>query len=658
MWRQVLPHAGSLYVGTAVVSGMLVLAASVRAMIAAPPDLRWVALAVLTVISGQLMLRMPAIPVSFSISDVFTFTAALMFGPAAGAVVVAIDAAVVSMRLVRSTRTATRYLFNVSAGALAMSLAARAFFALSPVGPLAADGSAIIQCVGPLAVFAGVYFALNTGLVALAVSLERHQPPWRVWREHFLSLWPGYFGGASAAGLALFLVSARSGDIRVLAFVLPIPFILYVTFRTAVARMQDHVGHLTRVNSMYLATIETLAQAVDARDQVTHDHIRRVQKNAMRLAAELGVDDELQLRALEAAALLHDTGKLAIPEHILNKPDKLTPTEFETMKLHATIGADILSPIGFPFPVVPIVRHHHENWDGTGYPDGLRGEQIPIGARIISVVDCFDALTSDRPYRRALAPERALDVIVERSGVMYDPAVVAALVRIKDALAEPSMPSVGQRLVETIVQASQAIKDDSRPADPAITAMTVNLAGRLGQAVGRHQDLQPLCDDICEELSLVTPGLTIVVYEYDAELDALYGRAASGAHRDAVVGLTIGVGLRLTGWVAAHRKTIVNSEAALDLGNVAATLRPAPQLCLSTPIAAGRQLLGVLTVYSTGARPFAAKDVALLEMLAGLLAPVVSADASNQASASSVTHPRLALETRRMYLASVPRSAL
>jgi putative nucleotidyltransferase with HDIG domain len=220
--------------------------------------------------------------------------------------------------------------------------------------------------------------------------------------------------------------------------VLPIPFILYITFRTAVARMQDDVAHLTRINSIYLSTIETLAQAVDARDQVTHDHIRRVQKNAMRLAREVGLNEDQQLRALEAAALLHDTGKLAIPEHILNKPDVLTPAEFEVMKRHAVIGADILSSIDFPFPVVPIVRHHHENWDGSGYPDGLRGNEIPMAARILSVVDCFDALTSDRPYRGALTPEKALAVILERSGVMYDPVVVDALLRIKDEISAES----------------------------------------------------------------------------------------------------------------------------------------------------------------------------------------------------------------------------
>jgi putative nucleotidyltransferase with HDIG domain len=624
-WKQRLPNAGSIYLWSVIAVGMLVLTASVWQIITDPPDLRWVALAILTVLGGHLMLRMPAAPISFSISDVFTFTTTLLFGPAAGAVVVAFDSAVISMRLVPSARTASRYLFNISSGALAMSISGRAYFALRDTPWLAINTAGVIRYIVALSVFAGLHFLLNTGLVAIAIGFNGRDNAWAVWRGHFRSLWPGYFGGAWAAGLTLFLVSMQQGDFRVIALVLPIPFILYLTFRTAVARMHDQVGHLTRINSMYLSTIESLAQAVDARDQVTHDHIRRVQKNAMLLARELGIVDEELLRALEAAALLHDTGKLAIPEHILNKPDKLTPAEFEMMKLHTTIGADILAPIDFPYPVVPIVRHHHENWDGTGYPDGLRGDQIPIGARIISVVDCFDALTSDRPYRRAMSTERALRIIVDASGVMYDPTVVAALMRIKDLLHEPSASPMPQPLVESMAQATQAIKQTSRTEAP-ITASTVNLAGRLGQAIGRHDDLGAVCDEIYQHLSLGTTGMTLVIYEYDAHLDSLFGRAAAGIHRDATVGLTIGLGLRLTGWVAAHRTTIVNSEAALDLGNVAAKLTPAPQLCLSTPILADSKLVGVLTAYSTN-EPFAAKDVAVLEMLAGLLAPVVAGDA-------------------------------
>ena len=184
------------------------------------------------------------------------------------------------------------------------------------------------------------------------------------------------------------------------------------------------------MDRLYLSTVETLAMAIDAKDDVTHSHVRRVQAYAIGLARALGITDELELKAIEAAALLHDTGKLAVPEHILNKPGKLTEAEFEKMKRHVDVGADILSLVQFPYPVVPIVHCHHENWDGTGYPRGIGGEDIPIGARILSVVDCFDALTSDRPYRGRMTEAAALQILRERSGCMYDPRVVATFIEI------------------------------------------------------------------------------------------------------------------------------------------------------------------------------------------------------------------------------------
>src|SRR5258705_9328269 len=169
--------------------------------------------------------------------------------------------------------------------------------------------------------------------------------------------------------------------------------------------------------------------------------MRRVQAYEVGLAKHVGVGDERLIKAIEAAALLHDMGKLAVPEYILNKPGKLTAAEFEKMKLHSAVGADILSAIDFPYPVVPIVRHHHENWDGTGYPDKVRGTEIPIGARILSVVDCFDALTSDRPYRPKLTDDEALAILRERRGSMYDPLVVDAFVRVHKEIARQKQPS-------------------------------------------------------------------------------------------------------------------------------------------------------------------------------------------------------------------------
>jgi putative nucleotidyltransferase with HDIG domain len=619
----------STYIRAVLCVGGTVLAVSVGSMIASPPDVRWVGLAVLTVIGAQLMLRMPSMPISFSVSDIFTFTAALMFGPAAGAVVAGIDAAVMSSRLTQTTRLAQRIVFNVTAAGLAMAISSKIFFVVARTAPFSGDPSAVLNHPLALAAFAFVYFVLNTALVAMAIAFGTNRGAWVVWRDHFMGLWPGYAGGASAAGLGLFLFSARSGDMRVLSFVMPIPFILYVTFRTAVAKMNGDVEHLTRINAMYLTTIETLAQAVDARDEITHDHLRRVQRNTMRLARHLQVTDELQLRAIEAAALLHDIGKLAIPEHILNKPDKLTPTEYEAMKLHAKIGADILAPVGFPFPVVPIVRHHHENWDGSGYPDGLKGEAIPIGARILSVADCFDALTSNRPYRRAFSQDKALTIIQEHTGVMYDPRVVDALFAIRgEIVAGSDTPEPAAAVAESIAQARQAAKSDVP--DVPITVTTVHAAGRIGAIVGEHADLRALSQALADELSLRLPGLTLVLYRYDQQLDALYARAAGGIHAIAVEGLTIGLGLRLTGWVGAHRATIANSEAALDLGNIASQLRPIPQLCLSTPIIAQGRLAGVLTVYSSADRAFTPADVAVFEMLAGLLAPKLTRELLGQ----------------------------
>ncbi len=232
----------------------------------------------------------------------------------------------------------------------------------------------------------------------------------------------------------------RTINLGYVGAIVPLLLVLYFTFKTAMGRVEDADRHVEQLNRLYLSTIETLAMAIDAKDQVTHGHIRRVQSHATSLAREVGVNDEKLLKAIEAAALLHDMGKLAVPEYILNKPGKLSEAEFEKMKLHAAVGADILSAIDFPYPVVPIVRHHHENWDGTGYPTGIKGTDIPIGARILSVVDCFDALTSDRPYRARLSDDQAIDILLQRRGTMYDPLVVDTFLRVQSKVPTAHAP--------------------------------------------------------------------------------------------------------------------------------------------------------------------------------------------------------------------------
>jgi putative nucleotidyltransferase with HDIG domain len=207
--------------------------------------------------------------------------------------------------------------------------------------------------------------------------------------------------------------------------VLPIMYWIYRSYRLYLGRLADEKRHVEEMAGLHLRTIEALALAIEAKDHNTHDHLRRVRVYALEIAKELELN-AAEIEALRAAALLHDIGKLAVPEHIINKPGRLTPEEFEKMKIHPVVGAEILKHVNFPYPVVPIVRSHHEKWDGSGYPDGLKGSAIPLAARIVALADFYDALTSRRCYRPAFNHEDTCRMIREGSGTHFDPDVAAA----------------------------------------------------------------------------------------------------------------------------------------------------------------------------------------------------------------------------------------
>src|SRR5277367_2544516 len=268
------------------------------------------------------------------------------------------------------------------------------------------------------------YFAINTMSVSGIIALTQKRNPILVWKECYLWSFPYYLLGAMIAGGISLINRAFGWQFAIL--VLPLVYWMYRSYSIYLDRLEAEQKHTEEIADLHLRTIEALSLAIEAKDHSTHDHLRRVQTYAVQLGKDLGLTDA-ELNALRAASMLHDIGKLAVPEQILSKPGRLTPEEFDRMKIHPIVGAEILDRVQFPYPVVPIVRSHHEKWNGSGYPYGLKGEAIPMGARILSVVDCFDALTSERPYRRAMSADDAMKHLVSEIDTSFDPRVVAAL---------------------------------------------------------------------------------------------------------------------------------------------------------------------------------------------------------------------------------------
>ncbi len=618
--RTLLPLAGRLYVAVIVFAGTVAVTQSFYQLLSTPFDYRWAVLALLTLVSGSATVSLRSVQATISVSETFVFTSVLLFGASAGTLTVALDALVMSFWVARRKPELHRLLFNLAAAPLSVWIAANIFFWVAGVPPIVqqtipVDGIRIETLVGPLLLFTVVYFLLNSWFIAFAIQFEQGVSAARIWRENLLWLSLNYFGGAS---VAILVASTRSLNVTLLV-VIPLLLILYFTFKTAMGRVEDANKHLEQVNELHLATIEMLAMAIDAKDQITHGHIRRVQIYAVELAKAVGIQEPELIKAIEAAALLHDMGKLAVPEYILNKPGPLTPAEFEKMKVHASVGADILASIAFPYPVVPIVRHHHENWDGTGYPAGLSGAEIPIGARVLSVVDCFDALTSDRPYRPRLSDSEATKILLERRGTMYDPLVVDAFLTL-----QPSINVVGPTPTDTrsgLEAITEASANTLAAADPysfeEITSSSEEMLALYDLARGLTGQLDPadITDVISKHLRRIVPASWCVFYDYDPHLDELFAAHAFGENASLVLGLKIPLGERSSGWVAANRQTILNSDPVLDLGEIARSMQPRLKSCLGTPLVSDDRLVGVLALYSTARNAFTEDHRRIVEVV-------------------------------------------
>lgn len=527
--------------------------------------------------------------------------------------------------------TIVQIIFNV------MNVMTATFLAGKAYGWLA---STHIEFAPALAIAATTYFVANTVCVALVIAWDGETNPFVQWRSDFLWYLPFYLVGAMLAATAS-LIGSHFGWMTSLLLV-PLVYTIYRAYTAQRAIVRDREQHALDTEALHLRTIEGLAMAIEAKDQSTHLHLQRVRVYVSGIGKMLGLDQSM-MQALLTAAYLHDIGKLAVPEHIINKPGKLTLEEFEKMKIHPIVGADILERVRFPYPVVPIVRAHHEAWDGSGYPDGLKGMDIPIGARILTAVDCFDALASERPYRRALPLADAMAIVKNGAGRQFDPEVVALLEANYIALEEEARheiaimaplktdmlvergeaPGAGFQVDHVSEKDAATGEGEDAPARRQNDSLNLiaaasqeakaifELSQMLGSSLSARetslmmsQRLQPLIPFDCFAVYLKSD--TVLVTQF---LDGVNARAFNSD--------TITIGEGLSGWVAHSERPILNGNPTVESNVIPGSdVYTETSSALSIPLFDLRGVVfGALTIYSVKSGAFSNEHIRILQAI-------------------------------------------
>jgi diguanylate cyclase (GGDEF)-like protein/putative nucleotidyltransferase with HDIG domain len=558
-------------------------------------------------------------------------------------------AAVVVQCLDRENPNPIQVVFNVCSTALAIALTFVTY-------RYCMTRSAVSNPSISLFLAASVYFVANTLPVATVISLTEHRSLRKIWADCYFWSFPYYLVGAGVVGTMSWLHGFTDWQTSLLT--LPVVYLIYRSYRLYLGKLSDEKRHVEEIADLHMRTIEALALAIEAKDQTTHDHLQRVRVYAVEVAKDLNVG-QAEMEAIQAAALLHDIGKLAIPEHIISKPGRLTPEEFEKMKIHPLVGAEILERVQFPYPVVPIVRAHHEKFDGSGYPMGLKGNQIPIGARILAAVDFLDALASDRQYRRALALHEAMARLVDESGKAFDPAVVTVLqrkyVELERLVHERTYNLSKQKL-------STEVKESDFTVEPAIKPAAGFAA--QGQRVGPErtflssiaaarqeaQTLFELTQDLGASLSL---GETLSVFAvklrrampYDAiaiylrQGNELVAEYVNGDNFRLFASLRIPMGQGLSGWVAQNLKPILNGNPSVEPGYLNdASKYSTLNSALAVPLEGLQGVVGVAALYHAEKDFFTSDHLRILLAVSSKMALAIeNAMKYEQAESSAVT---------------------
>jgi diguanylate cyclase (GGDEF)-like protein/putative nucleotidyltransferase with HDIG domain len=661
-----LPVIARVYVAAVVLAGGAVLAFYGPRTIINPA--LFIALLVCSSVASALKVNLPLTSSgsTMSVSYAVDFAALLLLGADATMWVAAMSAWSQCTFRTQARSPIHRTLFSMASLVLTVKATGLVYTWLGGPPPGASisvfdfSSASELQIAKPLVGAATAYFVCNTAFVATAISLSTRQQIFKVWNENFLWSAPSYFVGALASAVAASVI-ARGGYWMASLAAAPL-YLTYRTYKVYLGRIQDQQRHVQQVSDLHLATIEALALAIDAKDQTAQSHIRRVQVYAAGLAQALGMSAN-EIQGVKTAALLHDIGKLAVPEHILSKPGPLTQEEFQKIRIHPQVGAEIISGVPFPYPVAPLILSHHERWDGKGYPAGLRGDEIPLGARILSVVDYFDALMSERPYHKAMSFEAAIGLLRQESGKALDPRVVQTFIDMYPALqaeAESSQEPA-RRLTRVPTQAPAAqpavglVEAASRTnvfEDIALAHREIYALYEIAQAMGSSLGVADTMALISSKLSNIVPFSCCALYLYNEETEVLRCRFATGTEADLVQPLAIRNGHGLNGWVARNRRPLVNARPSADFEAAGSTVQTTLQSALVCPLVFNERFIGTIAVYHTADAIYTDDHRRLLDRISEQAAAVIyNSMVFEQTQEDSLTDPLTALpNTRFMFM--------
>jgi diguanylate cyclase (GGDEF)-like protein/putative nucleotidyltransferase with HDIG domain len=653
-----LPTSARVYVSTVVVLGLAMFFVYLPQVKFDQP-LLLLGLLLLSSMSAALKVYLPLTTggSTMSVSYAVDFASLLLLGPHE-TMFVAAGSAFSQCNLNKKERNPIyRTLFSVSSLVITVQGAGLAFRLLGGTG----STMPFTALARPLVGAATVYFLLNTGLIATAIALSARNNILTTWHNNFLWSAPSYFVGAGTAALAASLVGHAGYWVAPFTFA-PL-YLMYRTYKVYMGRIEDEQRHVQQTSDLHLATIEALARAIDAKDQTTQLHIRRVQVYAAGLAKAAGLSEH-EIQGVKTAALLHDIGKLAVHEHILSKPGPLTQEEFQKIRIHPQVGAEIIAAVPFPYPVAPLILSHHERWDGKGYPQGLAGEDIPVGARILTIVDYYDAVTTERPYHKALNNDSALGLLRHEAGRALDPRLVPIFIEILPALVAEfgeEVRAVVETPQEPFVTGSTSV--GLVPASGHSAFENIALAHReiyalyeIAQSMGTSLGVSDTMALISSKLSKIVPWSGCALFLHQPDVDSLKCRFAAGVDAPRLLNTSMKVGEGLSGWVARNRRTLINANPRVSFEAAGLPGDVALQSALVCPLQFNDTFIGCLALYHVDRNHYTEDHRRLLERIGEQAGAVIhNSIVFEQTQEDSLTDPLTGLPNRRSMFVHLSR---